>query len=187
MVQTPFPKRSPFNSGDFGNGTKKVLLTKQQTLLSFSPLTGILVRWLKYFLERAHLLKFQSPYGDFGTLTSIFVTVTGLSITVFQSPYGDFGTLTPLKNLRHTNIAVFQSPYGDFGTLTGARNSIGLNFSVVSVPLRGFWYADVYQIQLWIDGSMRSQSPYGDFGTLTCLVKANILKVSVSVPLRGFW
>ena len=37
---------------------------------------------------------FQSPYGDFGTLTDLMVVLIDLAMSQFQSPYGDFGTLT---------------------------------------------------------------------------------------------
>ena len=36
----------------------------------------------------------------------------------FQSPYGDFGTLTMFQNKKADVVWLFQSPYGDFGTLT---------------------------------------------------------------------
>ncbi len=37
---------------------------------------------------------FQSPYGDFGTLTRYDWHPNGHNAQTFQSPYGDFGTLT---------------------------------------------------------------------------------------------
>ena len=36
----------------------------------------------------------------------------------FQSPYGDFGTLTEKQSWIESRKRLFQSPYGDFGTLT---------------------------------------------------------------------
>ena len=49
---------------------------------------------------------------------------------LFQSPYGDFGTLTLDEIIEATyKAAVFQSPYGDFGTLTlpsSTRSQTGL-------------------------------------------------------------
>ena len=42
-------------------------------------------------------IRFQSPYGDFGTLTEIKDRYALAVSYVFQSPYGDFGTLTPTK------------------------------------------------------------------------------------------
>ena len=78
----------------------------------FSPLTGILVRRpeLKDFLERAYLLSFQSPYGDFGTLTVRMFTLSNNFNIMFQSPYGDFGTLTNITFLRRDSLSSRFSP-----------------------------------------------------------------------------
>ena len=40
---------------------------------------------------------------------------------LFQSPYGDFGTLTSNRIIYKIFDYQFQSPYGDFGTLTRAN------------------------------------------------------------------
>ena len=44
----------------------------------------------------------------------------------------------------------------------------------VSVPLRGFWYADQHRNNRNDDGDDEFQSPYGDFGTLTLRVQLRI-------------
>ena len=67
---------------------------------------------------------------------------TTLGLEMSQSPYGDFGTPTLSSSYSCIyNVSEFQSPYGDFGTPTikMEKEEKGI---VVSVPLRGFWYAD---------------------------------------------
>ena len=79
---------------------------------------------------------FQSPYGDFGTLTKL----DGFEEThsfKFQSPYGDFGTLTSTEIGLSIRINQFQSPYGDFGTLTlspSTRSQPGLTGDFFKPP-----------------------------------------------------
>ena len=86
---------------------------------------------------------------------------------MFQSPYGDFGTLTLTQKRRIARLTKFQSPYGDFGTLTCTEEEFSVQRAVVSVPLRGFWYADSFVYWLKEKKGLLFQSPYGDFGTLT--------------------
>ena len=70
MVQTPFSKRSLCNSGDFGTPTSKRNGNMGVLRQCFRPLTGILVRWHNTTHFRCSCsMRFQSPYGDFGTLT----------------------------------------------------------------------------------------------------------------------
>ena len=68
--------------------------------VSFSPLTGILVLWPSIYIIRYKLISemFQSPYGDFGTLTLPPSTrpLTGLTGDFFKPPaflafFGDPG------------------------------------------------------------------------------------------------
>ena len=71
---------------------------------------------------------FQSPYGDFGTLTTDIFIANDTLCVMFQSPYGDFGTLTAdIGDDVVRKCVEFQSPYGDFGTLT-------LSLSTRSLP-----------------------------------------------------
>ena len=53
----------------------------------------------------------------------------------------------------------FQSPYGDFGTLTFFAENQQEVFKEVSVPLRGFWYADAAAPQTRPQWGRRSFSP----------------------------
>ena len=87
----------------------------------------------------------------------------------FQSPYGDFSTLTTFrKNAPIRSKPAFQSPCGDFGTLTlfpvCASRRVA---AAVSVPLRGFWYADKPVVEYTSIKFPSFQSPYGDFGNAT--------------------
>ena len=83
--------------------------------------------------------------------------------------------------------ALKQSPYGDFGTLTLLNPRRTIRFTAVSVPLRGFWYADFFpspnKKAPYIE---EFQSPYGDFGTLTNLkLSAKALACCCFSPLTG--
>ena len=57
----------------------------------------------------------------------------------------------------------------------------------VSVPLRGFWYADAQMGEALQGRNPWSQSPYGDFGTLTLLTNLIwVLLVESQSPYGDF-
>ena len=91
-----------------------------------------------------NLTPFQSPYGDFGTLTRGFYQRPTL-FYLFQSPYGDFGTLTRYRHFRCVERSQFQSPYGDFGTLTlssSTRSQTGLTGDFFKPPAFLVFFGD---------------------------------------------
>ena len=53
---------------------------------------------------------FQSPYGDFGTLTRYDWHPNGHNAQTFQSPYGDFGTLTTITTCSLDALTLSFSP-----------------------------------------------------------------------------
>ena len=74
----------------------------------------------------------------------LIFTSFGDLLVRFQSPYGDFGTLTRRSGLPvDFNGDVVSVPlrgfwYSDTADLKGIRDA----WKEVSVPLRGFWYSD---------------------------------------------
>ncbi len=62
----------------------------------------------------------------------------------FQSPYGDFGTPTPIASSRMVAVSTVSVPLRGFWYADEKPRKISGCFRIVrvSVPLRGFWYAD---------------------------------------------
>ena len=94
MVQTPFSKRSQFNSGDLGNTTIADSLLRLMKNFGFSPLTGNwVIRLYTNIPKDVKASVFQSPYGDLGNTT----LWTPLSSGIFRE---SFSPLTGIRVIR---------------------------------------------------------------------------------------
>ena len=138
MVQTPFRKRSLFNSRDFGTLTGYIQILETKRSQSFSPLTGILVLWHEQevrdykegVLVSVPLRGFW--YSDENEIVSndfilSFSPLTGILVLRLQR----------LRQERYLHAKQFQSPYGDFGTPTlspSTRSQTGLTGDFFKPP-----------------------------------------------------
>ena len=138
-----FQKRRLVKSGDFGTPTLLRLNRLIRCLISFSPLSGILVikqrllsrpyteNWRVSVPFRGFWYSddYTAAYNDDGNVR--FSPLSGIlvikrlnfwfgqpSIVLFQSPYGDFGNQTTEVDFTREKTGKFQSPYGDFGNQT---------------------------------------------------------------------